>query len=112
MAFPKRDVSWQVFESSLRRGINRTGKIVQIPFFVCFSRSAYFILTELLRDKGWRQPQGGAKACCKTGPAFGICVHYSLHGWRREVYVKGGSGENVFSLDPKCVTQYTMWLNI
>lgn len=98
MAFQKRDVSWQVFESSFRRGINRTEKIVQVPFSVCFSRSAYFILTALLRDRGWRQPQGGAKACCKTGPAFGVCVHYSLRSAKKESLCERGEWRECFQL--------------
>lgn len=70
MAFHKEAVFWQVFKPSFRREINRTGKIIQIPFTVCFPGSAYFLLfslTEILRDKGWRQPQGGAKVCHRTG---------------------------------------------
>lgn len=69
MAFQKGAISWQVFKPSFRRGINRTGKIIQIPFSVCFPRFTYFLLfsfIEILKDKGWRQPLGGAKVCHRT----------------------------------------------
>lgn len=81
------------------RGINRAGKIVQSPFSVCFSRSAYFILAEILRDKGWRQPHGVAEACCRTGPACGICVRYS-HSVKESLCERGGVERMCFQLRP------------